>query len=149
MSAAGDGAIRTIEAVEGHNSTLPCSRATELELSVLQWIRSDLDKRLLVFRGAVLEGYEDSLYRNRVELLDPQLQEEDLSVVLKVVTVKDSGTYRCKAVYEDEEEVQEVSQFIRLTVTEHERGESFERRSRHLWWPLRCLESLTHTNVKI
>lgn len=107
--------IRNIIAFKGKDCALPCSRDKTLELSLLEW--SHLDKLLLVFRGAVQEGYEDPLYTNRVELQDPQLQ-TNLSVVLKNVSEKDRGLYRCKAVNEDGEKIQETSQFIHLTIKE-------------------------------
>uniref|UniRef100_A0A8C6V5W4 Ig-like domain-containing protein n=1 Tax=Neogobius melanostomus TaxID=47308 RepID=A0A8C6V5W4_9GOBI len=103
--------VAEAEVSEGQDCELPCSGHKEVRVSVLEWTRFDQRRDLLVFRaGKVLNGYEDPDFTNRVQLLDPQLQRGDLSVMLKDVTFKDTGTYECLVLYADK---QEISQFIR------------------------------------
>uniref|UniRef100_A0A8C6WYH8 Ig-like domain-containing protein n=1 Tax=Neogobius melanostomus TaxID=47308 RepID=A0A8C6WYH8_9GOBI len=118
------GAEEFVSVSVGQDCVLPCFGREGVRVSVLQWIQSDSDKHLLVYRaGRVLHGYEDPVYTNRVQLLEPKLLRGNLSVVLKNVTLKDTGIYRCQALYEDK---QKVPQFIHLRVTERGPGESFQ-----------------------
>uniref|UniRef100_A0A8C6UVS3 Ig-like domain-containing protein n=1 Tax=Neogobius melanostomus TaxID=47308 RepID=A0A8C6UVS3_9GOBI len=107
-----------VSAAEGEDCVLPCSGHEGVNVKYLEWTEVDQRRDLLAYRGGkTLQRYDD--YTNRVQLLHPQLQSRDLSVVLNKVTFKDSGMYKCYALYDDR---QETSQFIRLRVKEEVSG---------------------------
>ncbi|XP_033962496.1 coxsackievirus and adenovirus receptor homolog [Pseudochaenichthys georgianus] len=91
--AAGD-----LEAKPGEDVTLPCNSLTDANVTKLVWKRPELeDVNVFFFRNKRAdENYQDPRYRGRVELKDPEMKNGDVSVVLKKVTVSDTGTYQCR-----------------------------------------------------
>ncbi|XP_038587957.1 coxsackievirus and adenovirus receptor homolog [Micropterus salmoides] len=59
-------------------------------------------------------NYQHPSYVGRVELRDPDMKDGDASVVLKNVTVNDSGTYECRVGKKNKPELIGI---IRLTVS--------------------------------
>ncbi|KAF3698285.1 V-set domain-containing T-cell activation inhibitor 1 Precursor [Channa argus] len=67
-------------------------------IELLDWSKPDLKSEDYVFYfrdERVYERYQHPLFRGRVELRDPQMKEGNFAVILKNVTIKDSGTYVC------------------------------------------------------
>ncbi|XP_023821688.1 myelin protein P0-like [Oryzias latipes] len=89
--------IQDIIKKPGDDVTLMC-RDPEFkkDTAILEWRRED-SEILFLFRDGRLSPYDaDKSYRNRVFLNDSQMKDEDLSVVLKNVTMNDTGTYKCR-----------------------------------------------------
>ncbi|KAM9718295.1 V-set and immunoglobulin domain-containing protein 8-like [Menidia menidia] len=110
-------AEQRITAEAGQDSvTLPCEHGKETEIRAVEWIRPDLDPdRVLYYR----DGHEESdqqhpSFMNRVDLQDRQMKDGDTSLILKKVTIKDTGTYECR-VYQ-EGRAQELISTIHLEV---------------------------------
>ncbi|CAL1570172.1 unnamed protein product [Knipowitschia caucasica] len=83
---------------------LACSVDQSSKVMVLQWSRPELDRSgyLLFYRHPHIQShYQHPDYRARVQLKDQGLDHGDLSLVLKNVTLKDSGTYECRLMLED------------------------------------------------
>ncbi|XP_030254581.1 myelin protein P0-like isoform X2 [Sparus aurata] len=81
----------------GEDVTLPCQASSGV-VSLLAWRRTEPknDKYLFHFRdGIPNENFQEPSFRGRVELIDPEMKDGDGSVILKNVTVNDSGTYEC------------------------------------------------------
>ncbi|CAI5669712.1 unnamed protein product [Oreochromis niloticus] len=86
-----------ITAKSGQNVTLTC-RAPNNNITAVKWNRTDLvDKHVLFYQ----DGHSDSThqhpsFKNRVDLQDTQMKDGDVSVILKDVTINDTGTYECR-----------------------------------------------------
>ncbi|CAI5678512.1 unnamed protein product [Oreochromis niloticus] len=87
---------KNITAESGQDVTLTC-RAPNNNIIVVVWGRADLgDKHVLLYRDEqfVPEGQHPS-FKNRVDLQDRQMKDGDVSLILKDVTINDTGTYQC------------------------------------------------------
>uniref|UniRef100_A0A668W214 Ig-like domain-containing protein n=1 Tax=Oreochromis aureus TaxID=47969 RepID=A0A668W214_OREAU len=84
-------------AESGKNVTLTC-RALNTIIGVVEWSRPDLNQTyVLLYR----DGHFDSAnqhpsFKNRVDLQDRQMKDGDVSLILKNVTINDTGTYECR-----------------------------------------------------
>ncbi|KAK2820426.1 hypothetical protein Q5P01_023385 [Channa striata] len=84
----------------GHTVTLTCRVTTKNPVTVVEWWRPDLETGSGGFVFFYRSGESDSekqhpSFKNRVELKNKHLEEGDMSVILKNVTIKDNGTYEC------------------------------------------------------
>ncbi|XP_051251489.1 butyrophilin subfamily 1 member A1-like [Dicentrarchus labrax] len=82
----------------GHDVTLQCQGPSDSPITVVKWSRSDLDSNPYIFyfrENRSDEDYQRPSHRGRVELRDPEMKNGDASVILKNVTVSDTGTYEC------------------------------------------------------
>ncbi|KAJ4949707.1 hypothetical protein JOQ06_021216 [Pogonophryne albipinna] len=83
----------------GQNATLQCNTSTDAAIRLLEWNRTELERYVFFFRdNKPMESYQNLRYRDRVELKDPEMKNGDASVVLKNVTVNDTGTYHCRVI---------------------------------------------------
>ncbi|XP_026209001.1 CXADR-like membrane protein [Anabas testudineus] len=92
-----------MKAKPGDDVVLQCDSLRVSAITVLKWIRIDLQLEGYIFffrenRG--YENYQDPSYRDRVELKDPKMKDGDASVILENVTLNDTGTYECHIGYE-------------------------------------------------
>ncbi|XP_038586522.1 nectin-4-like [Micropterus salmoides] len=122
----------------GEDATLQCRGYRGAVITVIEWSRSDLepdDGYVFYFRdGRLYENYQHSLFRGRVELRDPEMKDGDSSVILKNVSINDTGTYECRIGEENTRRRKrdagkpDPSSIIRLTVTEpgHTAGNIWE-----------------------
>ncbi|XP_035989313.1 uncharacterized protein LOC118561364 isoform X2 [Fundulus heteroclitus] len=88
-----------IRAEPGGKVILPCRADENKDVRVVEWRRTDLesDHYLLLYRNSQFdpEGQPPS-FRNRVDLLD--VENGDVSLVLKNVKTDDTGTYECRVI---------------------------------------------------
>uniref|UniRef100_A0A3Q3WYQ7 Ig-like domain-containing protein n=1 Tax=Mola mola TaxID=94237 RepID=A0A3Q3WYQ7_MOLML len=83
----------------GDDVTLQCPAGTEASIIKLKWTIADLVSKRYVFffrENRSYEHYQDPSFRGRVGLKDPEMKDGDASVILKKVTVNDTGTYECE-----------------------------------------------------
>ncbi|XP_063324663.1 sodium channel regulatory subunit beta-3-like, partial [Pelmatolapia mariae] len=87
---------KIITAESGQDVTLTC-RAANNNITVLEWSRADLgDKNVLVYRdGQFTPDDQHPSFKNRVDLQDRQMKDGDVSLILKNVTINDTGIYKC------------------------------------------------------
>ncbi|KAM9424205.1 butyrophilin subfamily 2 member A1-like isoform 1-T1 [Pholidichthys leucotaenia] len=88
--------IPTIRVTPGETTTLPCKLVKGTNPSVVEWSRVDLFPHVLLFRDG--HFHSDDQYpslQDRVKLTDPQMKDGDMSLVVRDVTVEDSGSYMC------------------------------------------------------
>ncbi|XP_067380577.1 coxsackievirus and adenovirus receptor-like [Channa argus] len=86
-----------ITAKSGDHVTLPCHVPQNTQILVVEWIRPDLEPEyvFLYKNGQSHPDHQHPSFRNRVELKDSGMKDGNLSVILKNVTITDTGTYEC------------------------------------------------------
>ncbi|XP_035989311.1 coxsackievirus and adenovirus receptor homolog [Fundulus heteroclitus] len=89
-----------ITAEPGDNVILTCRAAENKDVKVVEWSRTDLgsDQYVLLYRDRQsVPELQSPSFINRVDLLD--VENGDVSLVLKNVTTNDRGTYECRVVH--------------------------------------------------
>ncbi|KAK2863474.1 hypothetical protein Q5P01_003007 [Channa striata] len=100
----------------GSNIVLQCQGTQDVKL--LKWTKPDLKSEYYVylFRNEQSEvKYQHQSFRGRVELRDPGMKSGDATLILKNVTINDTGTYECHVGYEGRPE---LTSSIHLTVVQ-------------------------------
>ncbi|CAI5678523.1 unnamed protein product [Oreochromis niloticus] len=89
--------LKIIPAESGQDVTLTC-RAPNNNIKHLNWRRADLESEhvLLYEDGHFVPDNQHPSFKNRVDLLDRQMKDGDVSLILKNVTINDTGTYECR-----------------------------------------------------
>ncbi|XP_042257927.1 coxsackievirus and adenovirus receptor-like [Thunnus maccoyii] len=83
----------------GDDVTLQCQSPTDATITLLEWSRPDLKKDGYVFffrENRPYDSFQHPSFRGRVQLKDPEMKDGDVSVILKNVTINDTGTYECR-----------------------------------------------------
>ncbi|XP_019210456.1 uncharacterized protein LOC109199604 [Oreochromis niloticus] len=92
---------KIIIAVLGQTVTLPCrALSSKNPIIAVEWSRADLEpKYVLFYQDYKLfphsRCYHHPSYENRVILKDRQMKDRDISLILKNVTINDTGPYEC------------------------------------------------------
>ncbi|XP_024116427.1 uncharacterized protein LOC112138093 [Oryzias melastigma] len=96
--------LQNITAEPGQDVTLRCKDLQIGKIALLLWSKDDLEEmNMFVIRnGRPLPADQHKSFRNRVFLKNSQMKDGDLSVVLKNVTVDDTGTYECRVRLEND-----------------------------------------------
>ncbi|CAI5660689.1 unnamed protein product [Oreochromis niloticus] len=88
----------------GDNVALTCYSPRDVVILMLRWKKQDEQRYVLFIReNRIYEKLQDPYFKGRVELKDPEMKNGELSVILKNVTVKDSGIYECYAAYSQQQ----------------------------------------------
>ncbi|XP_019212401.1 matrix remodeling-associated protein 8 [Oreochromis niloticus] len=88
---------KTITAESGQNITLTC-RAPKKKIADLHWSRADLgpEYNICYQDSECVTDEQHPSFKNRVDLQDRQMKDGDVSLILKDVTINDTGTYECR-----------------------------------------------------
>ncbi|XP_039464674.1 V-set domain-containing T-cell activation inhibitor 1-like [Oreochromis aureus] len=108
---------KIITAESGDNVILPCQAPhINMKIIVVKWSRADLgDKYVLLYRnGNFAPATQHPFFKNRVELLDRQMKDGDVSFILKDVTINDAGTYKCHVFMEGAQTWKVSSIYLRV-----------------------------------
>ncbi|XP_062239553.1 uncharacterized protein LOC133949637 [Platichthys flesus] len=122
----GDYGVQGLTVKPGEDATLQCHHPSHAAVSMLEWTRLEQKSDDYVFfyrNNRLYKDYQDPSFQGRVELRDPEMEDGDVSVTLKNVTVNDAGTYKCtitSIITENGERTttDEFSTFVSLTVTD-------------------------------
>ncbi|KAK5618326.1 hypothetical protein CRENBAI_019396 [Crenichthys baileyi] len=80
----------------GNDVILSCQYLQSAELTALKWRRSNMKDYVFFYREKrQYERYQNLLYQGRVQLVDPQMRNGNLSIVLSNTSLNDAGTYCC------------------------------------------------------
>ncbi|GLD61959.1 coxsackievirus and adenovirus receptor homolog [Lates japonicus] len=92
--------VQNIRADPGQTVTLPCRAPRDTNIIVVEWTRPDLRTDYVLLNRDERPDPENqhSSFQNRVELVDRQMKDGDVSLILKDVTSNDTGTYECRVV---------------------------------------------------
>ncbi|XP_039464142.1 neural cell adhesion molecule 2-like [Oreochromis aureus] len=110
--------LKIIPAESGQDVTLTC-RAPNNNIRVVKWSRADLgDENVLLYQDGHFDPtHQHPSFKNRVDLHDSWMKDGDASLILKDVTINDTGTYEC-LVAQNSNERMEVMSRISLRVTD-------------------------------
>ncbi|XP_039677857.1 butyrophilin subfamily 2 member A2-like [Perca fluviatilis] len=124
--------IKNVTAKPGEDVLLHCQAPRGADIKAIVWIRNDLKSNKYVFarNGNHTNGiYQLPSYRGRVTLSDPEMKDGDVSVVLKNVSVNDTGTYECRVGIKKGEEPKVYStNKLTVPVSGHSAGDMKETR---------------------
>ncbi|CAI5660515.1 unnamed protein product [Oreochromis niloticus] len=86
-----------VNTTAGQNVILTC-RAPNYNIIVADWSRADLGSEyVLLYRDGCFDPEnQHPSFKNRVDLQDRQMKDGDVSLILKNVTINDTGTYECR-----------------------------------------------------
>ncbi|XP_039463660.1 programmed cell death 1 ligand 1-like [Oreochromis aureus] len=109
---------KTITVESGQNVTLTC-RAPNNNITVIEWKTADLgEEYVLLYRQNFFDTTKQHpSFKNRVDLQDRQMKDGDVSLILKDVTINDTGTYEC-LVFMRETRSWKITSIICLTVVD-------------------------------
>uniref|UniRef100_A0A3P8QRC0 Ig-like domain-containing protein n=1 Tax=Astatotilapia calliptera TaxID=8154 RepID=A0A3P8QRC0_ASTCA len=82
----------------GQNVTLPCRAPNNNKtITMVEWSRPDLGSEYVLFyrNKQFAPDNQHPSFKNRVDLQDRQMKDGDVSLILKNVTINDTGTYEC------------------------------------------------------
>ncbi|XP_038586506.1 V-set domain-containing T-cell activation inhibitor 1-like isoform X2 [Micropterus salmoides] len=81
----------------GDDVTLPC-QAGDVFIRAVEWSRPDLEPDYVLFYRDGLSDptHQHPSFKDRVQLVDRELKDGDVSLILKNVSSNDAGTYECR-----------------------------------------------------
>ncbi|XP_076734695.1 butyrophilin-like protein 2 isoform X1 [Maylandia zebra] len=109
-----------IKAESGQNVTLPCqSSNNNNSITGVKWMGSRLEgEHVLLYQNGNFErDNQDRSFKNRVDLLDIQMTDGNMSMIVNDLTPADSGTYMCGVFMEETRSWKYIS-YVRLRVTD-------------------------------
>ncbi|CAI5660427.1 unnamed protein product [Oreochromis niloticus] len=82
----------------GQDVTLQCRGPTDADITALEWSRPELVSEGYVFffqNQHSDENYQHESFKGRVELRDSSMKDGDVSIILRNISISDTGIYEC------------------------------------------------------
>ncbi|XP_045921515.1 programmed cell death 1 ligand 1-like isoform X2 [Micropterus dolomieu] len=81
----------------GDDVILPC-QAGEASIIAVEWSRPELEPDYVLFYrdGRSVKTHQHPSFKDRVQLVDRELKDGNVSLILKNVSSNDTGTYECR-----------------------------------------------------
>lgn len=82
----------------GEDATLGCHGPKNATIRIIRWSRDNIQPGTYVFyykQNRDHEELQDPSFKGRVMLKDLRMKDGDVSVILRNVTMNDTGTYKC------------------------------------------------------
>lgn len=104
--------------------TLQCRGPTDADITALEWSRPELESDGSVFFQSHHsdENYQHESFKCRVELRRSSMKERDVSVIVRNISISDTGRYECKITANHsicgERVIEEFRHSIKLTGTD-------------------------------
>ncbi|XP_026017335.1 hepatitis A virus cellular receptor 2-like [Astatotilapia calliptera] len=113
-----DQKVVNITAESGQNVILPCRAPNTLLIPAVEWSRRDLETQsvLLYWEKGIVTYFQHPSFMNRVDLQDRQMKDGDVSLILKDVTINDTGTYQCRVFMNEKHPWKSIISIINLSV---------------------------------
>ncbi|XP_030580189.1 uncharacterized protein LOC115776598 [Archocentrus centrarchus] len=118
-------ALQEVKVRPGQDATLQCQDPRGVNMTLLEWSRPELlsDGYVFFFQNQrSYENYQHDFFRGRVELRDPSMKDGDVSVIVRNVSISDTGTYEClittTSTRGGQRVLKEFKHSINLTVTD-------------------------------
>uniref|UniRef100_A0A3Q4M8R1 Ig-like domain-containing protein n=1 Tax=Neolamprologus brichardi TaxID=32507 RepID=A0A3Q4M8R1_NEOBR len=83
----------------GQDATLYCQSPRGVSVTLLEWSKPELKSEYYVFffqNQRSYENYQHKFFKGRVELRDPSMKDGIASVILRNVSIIDTGMYMCQ-----------------------------------------------------
>ncbi|KAK5618358.1 hypothetical protein CRENBAI_019430 [Crenichthys baileyi] len=90
-----------IKVLQGRSVTLPCRAPNRVDpIKYLEWSRTDQKMAyILLYRDQhVYSDFQDRAFKDRVDLVDKEMKEGEVSLLLRNATTADNGVYECRVV---------------------------------------------------
>ncbi|XP_038586495.1 coxsackievirus and adenovirus receptor-like [Micropterus salmoides] len=90
-----------VQVKPGDEVTLPCQTG-EASIRAVEWSRPELESEYVLFYrdGGSVSEHQHPSFKDRVQLVDRELKDGDVSLILKNVSRNDAGTYECRVATE-------------------------------------------------
>ncbi|CAI5671407.1 uncharacterized protein LOC109201360 [Oreochromis niloticus] len=94
---------KIITAESGQDVTLICRVTNNNIIGAVKWTRPGLETgNVLLYHDDYFDSSnQHPSFKNRVDLQDRQMKDGDVSLILKHVTINDTGTYECRVFMEE------------------------------------------------
>ncbi|XP_045921505.1 programmed cell death 1 ligand 1-like isoform X1 [Micropterus dolomieu] len=86
-----------VQVKPGDDVILPC-QVGEASIRAVEWSRPDLEPDYVLFYrdGRSVKTHQHPSFKDRVQLVDRELKDGNVSLILKNVSSNDAGTYECR-----------------------------------------------------
>ncbi|KAM9335743.1 sodium channel regulatory subunit beta-3-like [Symphorus nematophorus] len=86
-----------VQAQPGEDKVLRCQTDGDVSIRAVEWTRPDLKPDSVLFCSDGHTETHNEHFKNRVQLEDGSLKHGDLSLILRNISINDSGTFECRA----------------------------------------------------
>ncbi|XP_026181628.1 V-set domain-containing T-cell activation inhibitor 1-like [Mastacembelus armatus] len=102
----------------GQDVPLKCQDRRNVTITLIKWQKQGHGYVFYYRDELIYENYADESFRGRVHLNDPTMKNGNVSVILKNVTINDTGRYECLTGTSSMDSDVQLIHILNLTVTD-------------------------------